>query len=388
MRTRSVLPFFALLLGCAAAAVPALSPAPAPAPDTSAASAAAPVPPVAERRPHAVQIHGRELPDDYHWLREKGTPAVQAYLRAENAYTEAMMAGTKGLQETLYREMLARLKETDLSVLVLDNGYWYYARTQAGQQYPITCRKRGTLEAPEEILLDPNAIAAAGQLGFVGVGALEVSDDTNLLGFSVDTQGFRQYTLQFRDLRGKTEFPERIPRVTSVAWAADSQTVLYALEDEVSKRSYRVHRHRLGTDPASDPVVYEETDERFSVGVSRTRSREYLLIGSSSHTTSEVRFVAAKLPSAVPVLIEPRLQGHEYDVDHRDDRFFIRTNSPAVKGGPTAQNFRLVTAKVSQPGRARWKEVVPHREDVCSCPVKSDTSCGFEGGGIAGVRAS
>ncbi len=310
-------------------------------------------PPVASRIPHETVLHGQKAVDDYYWLREKGSPAVTAYLTAENAYADAIMKPTQPLQETLYEEMLGRIKETDMGVPMLDHGYWYYTRTEQGKQYPIYCRKKGTLESPEEVTVDLNQLGQSEK--YIGLGGYWVSPDSGLLAYSTDTTGFRVYTLYVKDLRKGQLLEERIPRVDSVAWASDGKTLFYTVEND-AKRSYRLYRHRLGAKPP-DPLVYEEKDEMFELNVGRTRSDAYLLLASNSHTASEVRYLAAGNPDGAWQVVVPREKEHEYDVDHRGDLFYIRTNS----GG---RNFRLVTAPVSSPGKTHWKELVPHRENV------------------------
>jgi oligopeptidase B len=311
-----------------------------------------PAPPVAKKVPHETTLHGETLRDDYFWMREKEHPDVRAYLEAENAYTTALMQPSEPFQETLYREMLGRIQETDLRVPYRQGDYFYYSRTEEGKQYSIYCRKRGSLDAPEEVTLDLNALARGEK--FLALGAYAVTDDGNLLAYSIDTTGFREYTLYIKDLRTGELGSERIPRTSSVAWASDNRTLFYVTEDP-AKRPYRLYRHRLGE--SDDTLVLEETDERFRVWARRTRSRAYLLFGSASLTATEIRTLRASEPEATPQVIAAREPEHEYDVDHRAGRFYIRTNS----GG---RNFRLVTAPVEDPRRENWEEIVPHREAV------------------------
>lgn len=347
----------ALALACATPPPPAPVPRTAPAAPVAAAPAPAePTPPVAKRVPHPVTLHGDTRQDDYFWLREKENPEVRAYLEAEAAYTAQVMKPTEALQQKLYEEMLGRIQQTDLEVPYRKGGFYYYSRTEEGKQYPIFCRKKGSLEAPEEVLLDPNALSAG--LPFFRVGTFEVSDDGNLLAYSVDTTGFREFTLHVKDLRTGKLGPERIEHTVDFngAWAADNRTFFYATED-AAKRASRVWRHTVGTDSKQDTLVYEEKDEHFRLSVQRTLSGEYLLLSSASSTTSEVRVLPARKPTAQPQVVEPRQQDHEYTVDHHGDRFYIRTNS----GG---RNFRLVTAPVKSPGQKNWKELIAHRPQV------------------------
>jgi oligopeptidase B len=324
--------------------------------------ARAPQPPIARREPVEHILHGDRRVDHYGWLREKENPEVIAYLNAENAYTDAVLHDTAPFQEKLYQEMLGRILQTDLSVPYRLRGHLYFTRTEEGKQYPIHCRRRDSESAPEELLLDLNALAQGHS--FLSLGAFAVSDDNQLLAYSLDTTGFRQYTLQIKDLRTGEVFPERVERVTSAAWAADNRTLFYTVEDETTKRSYRLYRHFLGaTEP--DVLLYEESDERFHLDVECTRSGAFLLLTIASHTTSEVRFLAADEPLADFRVIVPREDEHEYYVDHHPGSagdsiggvFFIRTNS----GGRT---FRVVTAPVADSRRDTWREFIPNRPDV------------------------
>jgi oligopeptidase B len=316
------------------------------------AQSTAVAPPQAARKPHVTVTHGDTLRDDYFWLREKGSPEVLAYLEAENAFTDTFMAPTVALQEKLYAEILGRIQETDMNVPYRKGGYYYYSRTEKGAQYPIYCRKQGSLEAPEQILIDMNALAAGRP--FMGLGDMEVSDDGNFLAFTTDTTGFRQYDLRVKDLRDGSILVDHAERVTGIAWCPDNRTIFYTQEDPVSKRSYRLFRHVLGTD--AHDLVYEEKDELYDLWVWRTRSGGYVMLGAGSATTSEMWFLPADRPETEFVSIAGRRDGHEYYADHAGDRFFIRTND---KG----RNFRLVTAPVSAPGDG-WKEVIPHRDSV------------------------
>jgi oligopeptidase B len=310
--------------------------------------------PTAKKVPHMLKLHGEELADPYFWMRERENPEVKIYLEKENAYTDAFMKPTEAFQKALYDEMLARIKETDLSVPYRDRGYYYYSRTEKGKQYPIYCRKKGSLEAPEQILLDVNELAKGER--FMSVGVRAVSDDGRLLVYTTDNTGFRDYTLHVKDLTTGRLLPETMERVRSVAWTPDNKTFFYTTTDQ-AKRSNKIWRHTLGTDPSADVLVYEEKDERFGVGAFRTRSGAYILFPSSSHTTSEWRYLPAATPAVEPRLLAPRIQEQEYSVDHRGDLFYILTND-------SGRNNRLVTAPVSDPGRANWKEVVAHRDDV------------------------
>src|ERR1039457_732384 len=312
-----------------------------------------PAPPIAKRIPKVTEINGRKLVDNYFWLREKKNPEVKAYLEAENAYTDVVMKPTEPLQKKLYDEMLSHIKETDVDVPYTAGGYFYYSRTEAGKQYQIRCRKKGSLDAPEEILLDLNEMAKGQH--FMAVAAYEVSEDGNLLAYTTDNSGFRQYTLAIKDLRTGKVLADHAEKVGSVAWANDNKTLFYTVEDS-AKRQYRLYRHTLGSS-RDDVLVYEEKDERFNVETSKTRSKAYILLLSGSHTTSEVRYLPADQPTAEWKVMEPRQQDVEYYPDHNGDSFYIRVND-------TGRNFRLVKAPVGDAGSKNWKEVVAHDPNV------------------------
>ncbi len=312
-----------------------------------------PTPPIAKKMPRVETLHGDLRQDDYFWLRAKDDPEVRAYLEAENLYTAAVMQPTEASQSALYDEMLARIKEDDTTVPYRRGGHFYYSRTETGKQYPIFCRKAGSVEAPEEITLELNRMAEGHP--YLSLGAYTVSDDGNLLAYSTDVTGFREYTLQIKDLTTGALLPDRVEKVAAVAWAADGQTLFYVTEDH-AKRPYRLWRHRLGA--LADDLVYEETDALFRLDVSRTRSRAYLFAGSGSFTATEFRYLRADTPTGTWSLLLPREPEHEYDVEHGGDRFYIRTN------GGGRRNFRLVSAPVDDPRPERWTELIPHRDDV------------------------
>lgn len=311
-----------------------------------------PTPPVAPVRPHPVSFHGETWDDPYFWLRNKEDPAVIAYLEAENAYAGQVLAPTKELEERLYQEILGRIKQTDLSVPYRDSGFWYYTRTEEGKQYPIYCRKARSLDAPEQVTVDVNALAEGHT--FMALGAYRVSPDGRLLAYSTDPTGFREYTLVVKNLETGEHLPLEVGRVSSVVWAADSRTLFYTVEDD-AKRPWRLFRHTLGTE--RHELVYEEPDELFRVAVGRTRSRAYLLLHIASHTTSEVRYLPAERPRDRWRLIARRRHEVEYDVEHHGDRFYLRIND-------TGRNFRIVSVPVDRRARAHWTEVLPPRDDV------------------------
>ena len=310
-------------------------------------------PPMTEKKTKTTRIHNDTMIDDYFWLREKSNPEVIAHLEAENAYAEAMMKPTTALQGKLYKEMVGHIKETDRSVPYRWGGYFYYTRTEQGKQYPINCRMKGSLDAKEEVVLDQNEMAKG--LKFFSVGAFVPSDDGNLLAYSTDTTGYRQYKLQIKDLRTGQLLPESFERVGDVAWATDNKTVFFTTEDAVTKRSDKFFRHVLGS--GKTDLIFEEKDELFDIGAGRSRDRAVILLGSESKTSTEWRYLPANDPAAELKIISPREADHEYNVDHRGDLFYIRTN----KG---AKNFHVVTAPVSDPAQANWKELVAHRPEV------------------------
>ncbi len=340
-------------------------------------------PPVAEKRPHVAVVHGERRLDDYFWLREKSKPEVASYLEAENAYARQVLAPSETLQDSLYREMLVRIKETDLNVPYKEGDWYYNSRTEEGKQYPIYFRSKTPVGigaeakaeaggqtrakpgaeagptaapsdpvAPEALTVDLNALAEG--LGFMAMDVYEVSDDGNLLAYSADSTGFREYTLRVKDLRTGELLPDRLERVSTAAWAADGRSLFYTTEDH-AKRPYRLYRHVLGSD--QDELVYEEQDELFRIYVWRTRSDAYLMLHSASLTTSEVRLLPADAPGGAWRLVSPRKQDREYEVDHHGDRLWIRVND-------AGRNFRLVSAPVADPSEGSWREEIAHRADV------------------------
>ncbi len=306
-----------------------------------------------ETRPHIHSEHNDPRPDPYFWLREKGTPEVTAYLEAENAYTQAVfLEPTEALRETLYTEILGRIQETDLSVPYPDNGYLYYTRTEEGKSYPLYCRKANA-GADEQVTLNANALAE--NESFLSVGQYVVSDDTRLLAYSTDTTGFREYTLRVKDLTHGELLPDTLPQVEDAVWSADGAFLFYVREND-AKRPYRVYRHVVGeADAASDVLVYEETDAIYRVFLHRSRDKSLIFMGSASSTATEYHYLQADEPTAPLYIILPREAEHEYYLDHRDGRFYIRTNRDAL-------NFRLVSAPIKKV--SEWRTEVPHRNGV------------------------
>jgi oligopeptidase B len=322
-------------------------------------SAQALLPPRARQVEHLSIWHGEKVNDPWFWLREKSNPEVAAYLNAENAYTEAMTADLKPFSEALYKEMLDRIKQTDLSVPVRRGTFYYYSRTEEGKQYPIQCRRKADKDgsydekAAEEILLDQNELAKG--LKFLSLGGTSVSDDDRTLLFSTDAIGFRQYKLFTKDLvSGKVSGP-LAERVTSFAWSTDSRHIFLVTEDEVTKRSNRAWR--LDLQGGKPDLVFEEKDELYQIGVGRTKDHKFLMIEAQATDTWEARVLDASRPQDPFKVLLPREKGHKYDVEHRDGLFYIRTNKDA-------KNFRLVTAPVATPGPKHWTTLIPHRADV------------------------
>ena len=317
-------------------------------------------PPVARPEPTPTTLHGQTLEDNYRWMRDKSSPELIAYLTAENEYTASVMQSTEELQAKLYAEMLSHIKETDESVPYRDHGWYYYTRTVEGSQYPIHCRRAAVDGAydealPEQVVLDVNKLAE-GQ-PFMAIGGMGVSPDGHLLAYSTDNTGFRQYTLHVRDLRTGEDLSDTAERVGSLVWAADSHTLFYTTEDEVTKRHDHVFRHRLGDSVSEDAVLYEERDERFNLGVGKSRDGKYLFMESGSHTTNECSYLEADTPGGEFLVIAPRVDEQEYYVDHRDGLFYIRVND-------TGKNFRVVTVPVDGGGRESWTELIAEDKEV------------------------
>jgi len=320
---------------------------------------AAPAAPVAAKVPWQETRHGAVVTDDYRWLQKKEDPAVIAYLNAENSYTEAATAAVKPLADTLFAEVKGRMQDVDLSVPTRKGNYYYYSRTEAGQQYPLNCRRRANAQlayddkAPEEILLDQNKLAK-GHTFFAAEGLL-VSPDERLLAYTTDTTGYRQYQLHVKDLKTGKLLTATLARTTSLAWAADSKTLFVTQEDAVTKRSDRLLRLNVG---GGKPVeLYHEAIEQFNIEVRNSRDGKYVLLDAQSTDTSEVRLLPANKPTAPFAIVQKREAGHRYGVEHRDGQLLILTNDKA-------KNFRVVTAPVAAPQKQNWVELVPHDPDV------------------------
>jgi oligopeptidase B len=313
-------------------------------------------PPIAAKKPKELTIHGHTRVDEYFWLNDRENQEVIDYLNAENAYTKAMMADTDSLQAKLYKEMRGRIKEDDTSVPYQDNGYWYYTRYEEGKEYPIHCRKKGSLDAAEEVMLNVNELAEG--FDYFSVSGLSVSDDNKWLSYGVDTVSRRLYTIYFKNLETGEVRPESIADCSpGVAWAADNRTVFYTKKDVQTLRTNQIFRHRLGEDVSKAKLIFTEEDETFNAGVYRSRSKAKIFIGSYQTVSTEYRMLDASTPDGEFVLIEPRQRDHEYNVVHFGDKLYIVTNWEA-------KNFRLMETPVSKPSRSNWKEVIAHREQT------------------------
>lgn len=317
---------------------------------------ALPTPPVAIKNPRELSMHGHTRVDNYYWLNERENPEVIAYLNAENAYTRQVMADTEDLQEKLFDEIVSRIKQTDESVPYKKNGYFYYSRYEEGKEYPIYARKKESLEAKEEIMLNANERAEG--KSYYAASGLNVSPDNRLMAFGEDTVSRRQYTLRFKNLESGEILQDMIPNTTgSAVWANDNKTIFYTMKDP-ALRSFKIYSHILGTPVSQDKEVYHEADETFSTFVYKTKSEKYIIIGSGSTMSQEYRFVDASTPAGAFKVFQPRERGLEYGIDHFENSFYIRTN----KDGAT--NFKLMKTPVGKTTKENWTEVIPHRKDT------------------------
>ncbi len=315
-----------------------------------------PQPPVAKKQPKELSIHGDTRIDNYYWLNERENPEVISYLTAENDYTQQVMGDTEELQEKLFDEIVSRIKQTDESVPYKKNGYFYYSRYEAGKEYPVYARKKGSLDGQEEILLNANEPAEG--KSYYSAAGLNVSPSNRLLAFGEDTVSRRKYTLRFKDLQTGKFLEDKIPNTTGGAvWANDNKTVFYTMKDP-ALRSFKIFSHVLGTPVSKDKEIFHEEDETFSTFVYKTKSEDYIIIGSASTLAQEYRFIDAAKPAARFKVIQPRERGLEYSVDHFGDSFYIRTN----KDGAT--NFKLMKTPVGKTTKENWTEVIPHRADT------------------------
>jgi len=313
-------------------------------------------PPLAEKIKKELTAHGQTRLDNYYWLNERNNLKVIEYLKAENEYLQAALKPTEPLQEALYKEIVGRIKPTDMSVPYKMDGYYYYTRFEEGKEYPLYYRKKGQLKAPEEILL--NAPEMAKGFSYFQVSGLSVSPNTKLIAYGVDTVSRRKYTIHFKNLATGKVFSDEIPTTTgSAAWTNDNKTVFYTLKDETTLRPFKIAKHVLGTPVSSDKEVYLEKDETFDVGVYKSKSKKYLILAANSTLSDEYRFLDADHPDGEFKIIQPRERNLEYSAEHFRDKFYIRTND-------RAQNFRLMEAPLKAPAKENWTEVIPHRPDV------------------------
>ena len=313
-------------------------------------------PPKAKIQPTKLEKHGHVRTDNYYWLREHDNPEVIEYLKAENVYTDSMMAPVKGFEEALFKEMKARIKQTDLSVPYKLDDYYYYTRYEEGKEYPIYCRKKGSLDAAEEVMIDSNKMAEGH--GFFNIGSTTVSFGQDLLAFALDTVGRRFYTIRFKNLSTGEMLKDEIRATTpNIAWANDNKTLFYTKQDPSTLRAYRIYRHTLGTDPSQDKLIYEEKDETFGCNVFRTKSKQYMMIASYQTLSTEYRYLDANTPEGELKVFLPRKRNHEYSVDHFQNHFYIRTNDQA-------KNFRLMRTPVGDTRMSAWRDVILHRKSV------------------------
>jgi len=313
--------------------------------------------PIAKKVPKVLKIHGYETTDNYAWLRdrnEKRDPEIIKYLEAENAFTEGHMGKHKAFADALYNEMLGRIKQTDLSVPVRMGDYWYFTKTEEGKQYPTYLRSRDKDGKDAQVLLDQNEMAKGHK--YFAIGAFEPSDDGSLLAFSTDTTGYRQYTLQIKDLRTGALLPDKIDRVTSTEWSPDGKYLFYGQEDPTSKRDDKIFRHVVGKTGADD-LVYEEKDVLFDLGVGRSRDKKMFFINSGAATMNEVRYLPADNPLGEWKIITPRREAHEYSATFDNGEFYIVTNKDA-------ENFKVVKAPANDPSEKNWADFIPHNPAV------------------------
>ena len=317
-------------------------------------------PPIARKETKVTKINGYDLKDDYGWLRSSKDPKtgkirqeVEDYLVAENAYTTSVMKPTEAFQKNLYDEMLGRIKQTDLSVPYKNGDWWYYTKTVEGQQYPTYYRSKKQNGDDEHLLLDQNEMAKG--LKYFAIGSFDVSDDGNLLAFSTDATGYRQYTLQIKDLRTGKVLPDKIERVTSTEWSNDGKYLFVSIEDDVTKRSDKIWRHTVGTN--ENQMLFNEKNELFGVGVRRSRDKKMLFIASGASTMNEYRYLPADQPTGEFKTILPREKDHEYSVDYYNGDFYITTNK-------NAENFRIVRAPVADPSQKNWTDFVAHNPAI------------------------
>lgn len=312
-------------------------------------------PPIAEKIPKELTIHGDTRTDNYYWMNERGTKKVEDYLNAENAYTKSMLSDVKDFENKLYDEIVGRIKQTDMSVPYKDNGYYYYTRYEEGKEYPVFCRKKETLDANEEVVLNVNEMAVGHN--YYNIPGYSVSPDNKLIAFGVDTVSRRIYTVYFKNLETGEILSEKIENTTgSATWGNDNKTLFYSVKDEQTLRPYMIYRYILGSGKKAE-LVFQEDDETFNAYVYKSRSKKYIIIGSSATMSDEYRILPADEPTGDFTIFQPRERGLEYSIGHFEDKFYVRTNLDA-------KNFRLMETDEDKTSKENWKEVIPHRTDV------------------------
>lgn len=312
-------------------------------------------PPIAKLIPKELSAFGDTRQDPYYYMRFREDPAVIEYIEAENAYTAAVMKPIDPLADKVYTEIIGRIQQTDMSLPLRFEGNYYYSRTEEGKQYSIVARKIGSLEAPEQVMLDQNEMAQG--LRFFSLGGTSVSPDQTLLAYSTDTTGYREYTLHIKDLTTGQILPDTVEKIGGFTWAEDGRTLFYSKQQPKTKRSYQIWRHTLGTPSTDDKLVYEEQDERFNIGISKTLSKKFLVISIHSGLTSESRYLDASTPDGAFQTLIPRRAGITYTLNHHSQNFYIRIND-------TGRDFRVVTAPITDPAEANWQEVIPAQTGV------------------------
>jgi oligopeptidase B len=325
-------------------------------------SISAPAPPQAAQHSHLITQQGQSRTDPFFWLRDKKNPDTIKYLEAENRYTDLMLKPVRALREKLYREMRGRIQETDLSVPYRIDNYYYYSQSESGKQYDIFCRKKGDLNAPEEILLDENLLAQG--FKYFSVGVLSVSPDHRLLAYSVDTDGGEVFTLRIKNLETGELLPDTITGASySFAWAGDSHSFFYD-QLNAAKRPFKAMRHVLGQSAHSDSLVLEEPDERFELSITKSRSKQFIFFEVESKLATEIRFIHADRPGQTPILIQPREKELIYHVEHHGDRFFLVTNE-------NAKNFKIVSAPIGSPSKEHWSDFAPYDPDIAITGIEA-----------------
>ena len=315
-----------------------------------------PDPPLAKSIPHQLEAHGQVRVDHYYWLNDRSNPDVIAYLQQENEYAKAQSQHTADFERTVFEEIKGRIKQTDLSVPFKQGDYVYYVRYEEGKEYALYCRKKGSINGPEEIMVDGNELAEGHE--YFSLGNWMISSGQDILAYAIDTQGRRIYSVGFKNLTTGEILPDVIPTVTgNMEWGNDNQTVFYARQDPETLRSFQIYRHVLGQPSDQDELVFEESDETFSAYVTKTKSKRFLMIGLHQTVSSEYWYLDAETPGGTFRVFHPREREHEYDVDHLGDHFYIRTNDQA-------KNFRLMKVAARAPQKHLWQEVIPNRNDV------------------------